>query len=59
MGTTRYDHGLDCNAFGVVDVWRCGRVAEGTSLLRKHLGLTLNREFESHHLRQRIGARLV
>jgi hypothetical protein len=27
-------------------------VAEGTSLLRKHTGLNLYREFESHHLRQ-------
>lgn len=32
-------------------------MAEGTSLLRKHLGLNLNREFESHRLRQLFNAR--
>ncbi len=28
-------------------------MAEGTSLLRKHMGLNLYREFESHRLRQK------
>ena len=32
--------------------WRPGRVVEGTSLLRKHMGLNLYREFESLRLRQ-------
>jgi hypothetical protein len=50
-GTSSYYHGLEYDS-NVVDVWRRGRVAEGTSLLRRHLGLTLNREFESHRLRQ-------
>jgi hypothetical protein len=35
-----------------VDIWRVGRVVEGTSLLRRHTGLTLYREFESLILRQ-------
>ncbi len=38
--------------YAVAVVWRRGRVAEGTSLLRKHMGLNLYREFESHRLRQ-------
>ena len=33
-------------------VWRPGRVVEGTSLLRKHMGLNLYRGFESLGLRQ-------
>jgi len=32
--------------------WRPGRVVEGTSLLRKHMGLNLYRGFESLGLRQ-------
>src|SRR6476469_3393569 len=40
-----------CNT---VNVWRRGRVVEGTSLLRKHTGLNLYRGFESLRLRQNI-----
>ena len=36
----------------LADVWRRGRVVEGTSLLRKHLGLNLDPGFESLRLRQ-------
>lgn len=36
---------------------RRGRVAEGTSLLRKHTGLNLYRGFESHRLRQKSKSR--
>lgn len=32
--------------------WRLGRVVEGTSLLRKHMGLNLYRGFDSLSLRQ-------
>jgi hypothetical protein len=45
---------LDCS--GVVkllQLWRRGRVVEGTSLLRKHMGLNLYRGFDSHRLRQK------
>ncbi len=34
-----------------LSVWRRGRVVEGTSLLRKHMGLNLYRGFDSHRLR--------
>jgi hypothetical protein len=37
--------------------WRPGRVVEGTSLLRKHMGLNLYRGFESLGLRQLYGKR--
>ena len=37
--------------------WRRGRVVEGTSLLRKHMGLNLYRGFESLRLRQNTNAR--
>ena len=39
-----------------VNVWRRGRVVEGTSLLRTHTGLNLYRGFESLRLRQNIKA---
>ena len=38
--------------------WRPGRVVEGTSLLRKHMGLNLYRGFESLGLRQDLFSNL-
>gem|GEM_PF-1840524 len=39
--------------------WRPGRVVEGTSLLRKHMGLNLYRGFESLGLRQYFLKKLI